>query len=323
VRRWARRQGNEEIFTLNSKLFFGILAAAAALLTPFKATCQIAPEKSPSQSTEPEYKYQVFVGVGYTSLNQVSQSNSGLLGVTASVTRDWGKYFGITLDGGHYQWVVTRANPEAASVNLYLAGPEFHAPLYEKASLFVHGLIGAAHTGGVAIYPNYSFAGGIGIGTPPVAMTNSFSLVAGIRAPSIVASGIYGDGTSSNGGIGIGMGSSGNLIALINGTTDINVGSFFSSGVTAAFYYSYDATTKIHRFGMNTTSSVSQLTGTATRTSQGASTVCYPFGEYNTGADSGFAFNRWILFNKAYLNGAAPSDDAAFTNLISTYATYI
>ena len=149
---------------MNSKLFFGILAAAAALLTPFKATCQIAPEKSPSQSTEPEYKYQVFVGVGYTSLNQVSQSNSGLLGVTASVTRDWGKYFGITLDGGHYQWVVTRANPEAASVNLYLAGPEFHAPLYEKASLFVHGLIGAAHTGGVAIYPNYSFAGGIGIG---------------------------------------------------------------------------------------------------------------------------------------------------------------
>ena len=173
------------------------------------------------------------------------------------------------------------------------------------------------------VAPFYTSAGGIGIGTPPVAMTNSFSLVAGIRAPSIVASGIYGDGTSSNGGIGIGMGSSGNLIALINGTTDINVGSFFSSGVTAAFYYSYDATTKIHRFGMNTTSSVSQLTGTATRTSQGASTVCYPFGEYNTGADSGFAFNRWILFNKAYLNGAAPSDDAAFTNLISTYATYI
>jgi hypothetical protein len=164
VRRWARRQGNEEIYTLNRKLFFGILAAAAALLTPFKANCQIAPEKSPSQSTEPEYKYQAFVGVGYTSLNQVSQSNSGLIGVTGSFTRDFGKYFGVTLDGGHYQWVVTRANPEAASVNLYLAGPEFHAPLYEKVSLFVHGLIGAAHTGGVAIYPNYSFAGGVGLG---------------------------------------------------------------------------------------------------------------------------------------------------------------
>ena len=104
------------------------------------------------------------MGIGYTSLNQVSQSNSGLIGVTGSFTRDCGKYFGVTLDGGHYQWVVTRANPEAASVNLYLAGPEFHAPLYEKVSLFVHGLIGAAHTGGVAIYPDYSFAGGVGVG---------------------------------------------------------------------------------------------------------------------------------------------------------------
>ena len=156
--------GHEETFTLKRKLLIGILAWAAALLGPSAATCQIAPEKSPSQQTEPEYKYQAFVGLGYTSLNQVSQSNSGLVGVTVSATRNWGKYFGITLDGGHYQWVVTRANPEAASVNLYLAGPEFHAPLYEKVSLFAHGLIGAAHTGGVAIYPNYSFAGGVGLG---------------------------------------------------------------------------------------------------------------------------------------------------------------
>jgi hypothetical protein len=49
-------------------------------------------------------------------------------------------------------------------VNLYLAGPEFHAPLYEKLGIFVHGLIGAAHTGGVSIRPGESFAGGIGMG---------------------------------------------------------------------------------------------------------------------------------------------------------------
>ncbi|HEY6489665.1 MAG: hypothetical protein WCC26_07990 [Terracidiphilus sp.] len=149
---------------MKSKLLFLVLAAAAAILTASQAQCQIAPDKPASQNTEPESKYVAFAGVGYTSLNQVSQSNSGLLGVTVSMTRNWGKYFGITLDGGHYQWVVTRANPEAASVNLYLAGPEFHAPLYEKVSLFAHGLIGAAHTGGVAIYPNYSFAGGVGLG---------------------------------------------------------------------------------------------------------------------------------------------------------------
>jgi hypothetical protein len=149
---------------LKRKLGFSILAAVAAALSPLAATSQIAPEKTPRQTTGEEYKYTVFAGWGYTSLNQVSQSNSGLQGVTISVTRDWGKYFGVTVDGGHYQWVVTRSNPESASVNLYLAGPEFHAPLYERVGIFVHALIGAAHTGGVAIEPADSFAGGVGLG---------------------------------------------------------------------------------------------------------------------------------------------------------------
>ena len=140
------------------------MAAVAAALSPFAANCQIAPEKTSRPSTGEEYKYQVFAGLGYTSLNQVNQSNSGLLGVTVSITRDWGKYFGLTLDGGHYQWVVSRANPQAASVNLYLAGPEFHAPLYEHVGIFAHALIGAAHTGGVSIQPDESFAGGVGLG---------------------------------------------------------------------------------------------------------------------------------------------------------------
>jgi hypothetical protein len=149
---------------LKRKLFFWILAASAATLMSFKADGQIAPEKTSTRPTGPDFKYIAFAGVGYTSLNQVSQSNSGLVGVSLSVTRNWGKYFGVTLDGGHYQWVVTRANPEAVSVNQYLAGPEFHAALYEKASIFAHALIGAAHTGGVPIYPANSFAGGVGVG---------------------------------------------------------------------------------------------------------------------------------------------------------------
>ncbi|HTA80101.1 MAG TPA: hypothetical protein VK720_11180 [Terracidiphilus sp.] len=149
---------------MKRKLFLGIMAAVAAALSPFAANCQIAPEKTSRPSTGEEYKYQVFAGLGYTSLNQVNQSNSGLLGVTVSITRDWGKYFGLTLDGGHYQWVVSRANPQAASVNLYLAGPEFHAPLYEHVGIFAHALIGAAHTGGVSIQPDESFAGGVGLG---------------------------------------------------------------------------------------------------------------------------------------------------------------
>jgi hypothetical protein len=145
-------------------LFFVTLAAIAAALSPIAANCQIAPDKAPRTTTGAEYKYQVFAGLGYTSLNQVNQSNSGLLGVTVSVTRDWGKYFGLTIDGGHYQWVVSRANPQNASVNLYLAGPEFHAPLYDRVGIFAHALIGAAHTGGVSIQPDESFAGGVGVG---------------------------------------------------------------------------------------------------------------------------------------------------------------
>jgi hypothetical protein len=172
--------------------------------------------------------------------------------------------------------------------------------------------------------PFTTAAGGIGIGAPPIAMTNSFSIIAGIRGPATFAggAGLYGDGTNSNGGIGIGAGSSGNLVVLVNGTTDLNIASFFAAATTYVLFYSYDSATKIHRFGLNSTSSLSQATGTATRTSQGTSTVCYPFSEYS-GAESQFAFNRWMLFNKAYLNGLVPTDDAAFANLVATYTAYI
>ena len=149
---------------MKRKLFLGIWAVTAVVLMPLAANCQIEPERTSSQPTGPEYKYHAFVGFGYTSLNQVSQSNSGLTGVDLSITRDLGKYFGITAEGGHYEWTITSSNPESASVSLYLAGPELHAPLYERVGLFVHGLIGAAHTSGVAIQPDQSFAGGIGMG---------------------------------------------------------------------------------------------------------------------------------------------------------------
>lgn len=146
-------------------LLLSIVAAIPAMLLPLTANCQIAPEKPAPSSTEPAYKYELFAGWGYTSLNQVNQSNSGLMGVTLSGTRDFGKYFGVTVDGGHYKWTPLRANPVPATVDLYLAGPVVHAPLYERLGIFVHGLLGAAHTGGeVVIQPDYSFAGGIGMG---------------------------------------------------------------------------------------------------------------------------------------------------------------
>jgi len=149
---------------LKRKLLLSILAVVPAALIPLAAIGQIAPERTPVQSTEPTYKYEAFAGWGYTSINQVNQSRSGLQGFSLSLTRDWGKYFGLAVEGGHYAWVVTQSNVGNPTVDLYLAGPAAHAPLFGKTSLLVHGLIGAAHTGGVSISPDVSLAGGFGMG---------------------------------------------------------------------------------------------------------------------------------------------------------------
>jgi hypothetical protein len=149
---------------LKRKLLLSILAVIPAALMPLAANCQIAPEKAPAQTTEPLNKYEVFAGWGYTSINQVNQSRSGLQGVSLSLTRNWGKYFGVTADGGHYAWSVTSANTGNPTVDLYMVGPVLHAPLYDRVGIFVHALLGAAHTGGVSISPSQSFAGGVGLG---------------------------------------------------------------------------------------------------------------------------------------------------------------
>ena len=149
---------------MKSKVLLSFLAVAAAALLPTFATCQVAPDRVPKEPTGPNYKYEVFAGYGYTSLNQVNQSRSGLQGVTASVTRNFGEHFGLSVDGGHYAWAVTSANTGNPTVALFLAGPSFHAPLYDKISGFAHVLLGGAHTGNVSISPSVSFAGGAGIG---------------------------------------------------------------------------------------------------------------------------------------------------------------
>ena len=150
---------------MKKKKLLSILAAIPAALMPLTAISQIAPEKPAPQTVEANYKWQAFAGWGYTSLNQVSNSNSGLQGVSLSATRNFGKYFGLAIEGGHYAWTLTRSNPQSVTVNHYLAGPEVHAPLYERVGIFAHALIGAVHTGGdVQIQPDYSFGGGVGAG---------------------------------------------------------------------------------------------------------------------------------------------------------------
>lgn len=148
---------------MKSKLLHSIVAGVLAVL-PMAAVSQVAPEKPPRDLSGPDYKYEAFVGWGYTSLNQVNQSRSGLQGVSGSIQRNIGDHFGVKLDGGHYAWSVTSSNPGNPKVDMFLLGPQVHAHLFEKWSAFLEGSMGGVHTGGVSIEPKMSLAGGFGMG---------------------------------------------------------------------------------------------------------------------------------------------------------------
>ena len=146
-----------------------ILAAIPAVVMPLAASSQILPgHKSAAEGDETVYKNEVYAGYAYTSINQVNLSRSGLQGGEVAVTRDFGKYFGVTADGSFYKYAF--ANPEVTnstlkpSVDMVLFGPELHAVLYEKTIGFVHALLGGEHVGGTGQTPNISFAGGVGGG---------------------------------------------------------------------------------------------------------------------------------------------------------------
>ena len=155
----------EESLKLKRKLLLTILAVVPVVLMPLAAAGKIAPERKRAvEGDQPTYKYEVFAGFGYTGLNQLNNSRSGLMGVNLSVTRDWGKYFGITADGSYYKYAIKTGNPGHPVVESVLVGPVVHAELYGRTSIFVHALLGGEHTGGESMTPNISFAGGVGGG---------------------------------------------------------------------------------------------------------------------------------------------------------------
>ena len=85
-------------------------------------------------------------------------------GVNLSLTRDWGKYFGLTADGGYYAYTYDRSNPGNPTVDMVLLGPVLHFKLFEQVDGFVHVLLGGVHTAGDGTIPKVSFAGGAGGG---------------------------------------------------------------------------------------------------------------------------------------------------------------
>jgi hypothetical protein len=150
------------------------------MLMPLAASGQILPErKHAAEGDEPTYKWEAYAGYAYTSLNQVNLSRHGLQGANISVTRDWGKYFGLTAEGAFYNSPLG-GTPEVTnstltpSVDTILFGPALHAVLIGKTSAFIHGLIGGEHVGGTFQTPNISLAGGFGGGLE-YKVTNRFS----------------------------------------------------------------------------------------------------------------------------------------------------
>lgn len=147
-----------------------ILAMVSAALLPLAATSQVSPtggSKTSDQGVQ-TFKYDVYAGYAYTSLNQVNQSRYGLQGVNVSITRNWGRFFGVTVEGDYYKFAIShpvvvgsKITPSEYSI---LAGPVLHANIYGPFSGFFHGLLGAEHTGGESQTPDVSFAGGPGGG---------------------------------------------------------------------------------------------------------------------------------------------------------------
>jgi hypothetical protein len=151
---------------LKRNFLLPILAVVSAALITLTVTCQAAPirEKVRTEQAETTYKYEISAGYGYTSLNQVNQSRYGLQGVNVSLTRDFGKYFGVTAEGAFYKYPLGSGNPGTPVVDDVLLGPVLHANIYGRVDGFVHVLLGSEHTGGENQNPNLSFAGGAGGG---------------------------------------------------------------------------------------------------------------------------------------------------------------
>lgn len=143
-----------------------LLVFVFAALMPLTAAAQAAPEGQAGPAPAAP-KYELYAGFAYTSLNQVNTSRYGLMGGELTLTRDWGKYFGLRASGDYYRTPAGHGNPGNPgnpSVYSVLAGPEIHANIYGNVDVLIFGELGMEHTGGEKMNPDTSFAGGFGGG---------------------------------------------------------------------------------------------------------------------------------------------------------------
>ena len=79
-----RSQRNfEECYPLKRTLLLTMLAVISALVLTVSASGQVEPErkKPAADAADADYKWEVFGGFAYTSLNNVTRSRYGLVGV--------------------------------------------------------------------------------------------------------------------------------------------------------------------------------------------------------------------------------------------------
>jgi hypothetical protein len=146
------------------KWLVSILALVPGAILPMSVAAQVAPDRPPRPEADNTYKYMIYAGVAYTSLNQVNQSRYGLIGANLAVSRDFGRFFAVTAEGSFYQQAVGSGNPGNPTVDAVLFGPELHGHIFERWSIFARALLGGEHSGGEGQTPNISFAGGGGGG---------------------------------------------------------------------------------------------------------------------------------------------------------------
>lgn len=131
---------------------------------PLMAAGQVAADRPARPESDHPFRYMLYAGAAYTSLNQVNQSRYGLIGADLSVSREFGRFFAVTADGSFYSQSVASGNPGKPTVDAVLFGPEVHGHIFERWSVFARALLGGEHTGGEGQTPNISFAGGGGAG---------------------------------------------------------------------------------------------------------------------------------------------------------------
>lgn len=165
----APKYGIEESLHLKRSFLLTMIAGTLAGLLATAAPAQVTntPEAPPPVAA-PGLKYEVNVGYGYSTLNQVNQSRYGLQGIEASAARYWGRHFAIIVLGDEYRWATAKGNPAAPggtpSILSFLIGPQFRMKVAGPVDGFFRGTMGAEHTGGENETPDFSFAGGIGGG---------------------------------------------------------------------------------------------------------------------------------------------------------------